>query len=382
MTRVGPIAKKEFIQTFRDRRMVVIIFLAPILQLFIFGYAATTDVRGINLAVVDHDRSAESRRLVEAFAASGYFTVVENTADANAMSERVARGGVDAGLVIPADYGRDLARGETAVVQTVFDAADSNFAQIAAGYARGIVQTESARRAAVRAQTARAHAAAAGIVVPDPPSVTPDVRVWFNPELKSAFYMVPGVICMLLMIVTMMLSSLAITREREIGTIEQVIVSPIARWELILGKLTPFAIMGMIDVGIITLVGVAHFGVPIRGSVALLFGASALFLFSTLGLGLFLSAVSATQQQAMFTAFMVIMPAILLSGFMFPIANMPRAAQWITYLNPLRYFLEVIRGIFLKGNGVDVLWPQLAALAAFGVVIFTLTSSMFSRRVG
>lgn len=382
MTRVWHMAKKEIIQTFRDKRMFGVLFFAPVFQLFIFGYAATTDVRHINLAVLDLDRSAASRRLVEAFAASGYFTLAGSLEGDADLENAVVRGLADVAIVIPADYERRLARGEKVDVQAIFDASDSNFAQVAAGYSRGIMTRIAADATGAHLGRLRALAVAQGLTPAPMPSLDVRPRVWFNPELKSVFYMVPGVICMLLMIVTMMLSALAITREREIGTIEQVIVSPIAPWELILGKLAPFAVLGLVNVALIMTIAVWHFHVPIRGSIALIYGASGLFLFSTLGIGLFLSSISTTQQQAMFVSFMFIMPAILLSGFMFPIENMPRAVQILTYANPLRYFLEVIRGVFLKGNGVDVLWPQLAALGVFGVAIFTLAGATFTKRVG
>jgi drug efflux transport system permease protein len=382
MGRVFHVMKKEFIQTFRDRRMVAIIFVAPIFQLFIFGYAVTTDIKNIELAVYDRDRSADSRRLVDAFFSSGYFNFAGEIDGDSQIEQALFEGRADVVIVIPTDYAKSLSRGQQAKVQLLLDASDSNFAQIAGSYSERVIASQAFGQLDTIMVSMAGRAAMVGLPLPSSlPSIDPKARIWYNPELKSAYYMVPGVICMLLMVVTMLLTGMAVTREREIGTIEQVIVSPIASWELILGKLAPFAILGFVDVALIVTVGTWHFGVPIHGSLALLFVASGLFLASTLGIGLYISTISATQQQAMFVTFLFIMPAILLSGFMFPLANMPEAIQYLTLLNPLRYFLVIIRGIFLKGNGMDVLWPQFAALAAFGVAIFGLASSQFSKRL-
>lgn len=374
--------KKEFIQTFRDKRMVAIIFVVPIIQLFLFGYAVTTDVKNINIGLLDRDRSEQSRELLQNFLGSGYFTFQGTLDNDDQLQEALYKGLIDMALVVPANYSENLARGEQATVQALYDASDANFAQIAYAYTARVIESMSRDKINAQFENLRAMAAMSGFSPPDTlPSVNPQMRIWYNPELKSVFYMVPGVICMLLMIVTMILTGMAVTREREIGTIEQIVVSPIASWELILGKIAPFAILGFVDVGLIVSAGAFQFHVPIHGSIVLLFVASGLFLFTTLGLGLLFSTISTTQQQAMFVNFMFIMPAILLSGFMFPIENMPDLIQYITYLNPLRYFLIVIRGIFLKGNGLDILWPQLAALLVFGIIIFSLASARFSKRL-
>jgi len=373
---------KEFIQTFRDKRMVMIIFIAPILQLIIFGYAVTTDVKNINLGVMDHDNSPSSRRLIESFERSGYFTFMGSLAGDKELRRQLFSGGLDMALVIPKNFSKGLERGDKVDIQAIFDASDSNFAQVAGGYTQRIILEYSQKAAKEKTDKIKTMAALADKNLSGAlPGINPAIRVWYNPELRSDFYMVPGVTCMLLLVVTMLLSGMALTREREIGTIEQLIVSPIASWELILGKLAPFGIMGIIDVALIVTMGSWHFNVPIHGSIPLLFAASALFLFSTLGLGLFFSSISATQQQAMFVIFIFIMPAILLSGFMFPIENMPDAVQYLTLLNPLRYFLEIVRGIFLKGTGVAELWPQLLTLAGFGMVIFYVASVKFSKRL-
>ena len=382
MGRIYHVMKKEFIQTFRDRRMVGIIFIAPLFQLFIFGYAITTDIKNINLGLMDLDRSEASRQVVEAFLSSGYFSFAGELDSDDQTRQALYQGRIDVALVIPEDYSRRLIRGEPARLQALYDASDSNFAQIAGAYSQRIVMSQAMKIMDDRLTTMRATAAALGKSLPGSlPVVQPSLRIWYNPELRSVYYMVPGVTAMILLIITMLLTGMALTREREIGTIEQIIVSPISSWELILGKLAPFGILGMIDVALIVAAGTWHFDVPIRGSLVLLFFASALFLFSTLGLGLFFSSISSTQQQSMFVNFMFLMPAILLSGFMFPIENMPDVIQYLTYLNPLRYFLVVVRGIFLKGVGLAELWSQFVAMGVFGLTIFVLASLRFSKRL-
>jgi ABC-2 type transport system permease protein len=382
MGRIYHVMKKEFIQTFRDRRMVMIIFVAPLIQLFIIGYAISTDVKDIKLGVMDQCRSESSRKIAEAFARSGYFIYAGTLSNETDLRESIYRGDIDEGLVIPVDYDKRVMRGEQANVQLLLDATDSNFAQIAGAYSQRIFESISVDALNAQFEKMRSLAASTGRAVPaSAPVVEPVQRVWYNPELKSVYAMVPGIISMILMVITMMLTGMAVTRERELGTIEQVIISPIASWELILGKLIPFGILGFIDVALIVAVAVFHFKIPLRGSLVLLFFSSGLFLFTTLGLGLFFSTISRTQQQAMFVNFMFMMPAILLSGFMFPIENMPDLVQYLTYLNPQRYFLVVIRGIFLKGSGVDVLWPQLSALAGLGLLIFGAASLRFRRNL-
>ncbi len=382
MDRVFFVMKKEFIQTFRDRRMLMIIFVAPIIQLFIFGYAVTTEVDNVNLGLLNYDNGPQTRRIIEAFTGSGYFTLVGSLDSDDQLRESLYNGRIDMALVIPPDFEKSVSRGDPVSIQAVFDGSDSNSAQIAGSYTEQIIGSISRDLLLEKLVTQKATAAQMGRnVYLSPPQINPRVRVWYNPDLESANYMVPGVVALLLLVVTILLTGMAITREKEIGTLEQIMVSPIQRWQLILGKLLPFAILGFVDVLLIVTAARWHFGVPFRGSLLLLLGASGLFLFSTLGLGLFFSAFSSTQQQAMFITFMFLMPAILLSGFMFPIENMPVSVQYLTYLNPLRYFLVVIRGIFLKGNGVDVLWPQLASMAVFGVGIFTLASRLFSKRL-
>jgi ABC-2 type transport system permease protein len=362
---------KEFVQLLRDRRMRAVVFVTPVLQLVVLGYAATTDVTRIPTAVADLDRTAETRHLVQRFEASGYFRVTHVT-DARGLGRLLDRGTVKAALQIDPGFTRDLKRGRPATVQVLVDGTDSNTAGVVVDYANRIV-AQYARDAAGPAAVARA----AGR--PDPGRLR--ARAWYNPDLRSRNFYVPGVVAFLIMLTSLILTSMGIVRERETGTMEQLLVTPIRPVELILGKTLPAAAVGYFDVLLISTVAVFWFGIPIRGSLALLFGATGLFLLSALGIGLFISTVARTQQQALMTTFFFFQPAMLLSGFVFPIAAMPEWIQWVTYANPLRYFLVVIRGIFLKGTGAAILWPQLLALGLLGAGVFAASTLRFRKRL-
>jgi len=365
---------KEFIQIFRDPRMKGIIFLMPIIQVLVFGYAVTTDVRNVATAVYDLDNSVESRELVSRFEKSGYFDIVEYVDTDDRAQELVDRGEVNAVIRMNKGFGAKLGGGKTAQVQIIVDGTDSNTAGIVLNYSAKITGNYSKGILLARFDRLRGVGA-------EPGGVDVQTRAWFNENLESRNFYVPGVIAIIVMLITLMLTSMAVVREKEIGTMEQIMVTPITPTEFILGKSVPFALIGFIDVIIITLIGVFWFGVPINGSVPLLFAATALYIMTTLGMGLLISTVSETQQQAMMSTFFFYFPAVLLSGFMFPIANMPIAIQWLTYLNPLRYFLVIIRGIFLKGVGPEILWPQMAALAVMGVVTLMLASRKFRKTI-
>jgi len=370
--RLKAMLRKEFIQVLRDPRMRFIIFVIPIFQTLVFGYAVNTDVRDVTTAVYDLDNSPESRDLIARFAGSGYFRIVEHIGDERRMGELLDRGAVKVALRMNRGFGEALRSGREAPLQMILDGTDSNTAGIALTYASRIAARFNER---IRMeQAARAFGAAYR-----PGGVETASRAWFNENLESRNFYVPAVIANIVFIITMLLSSMAVVREKEIGTMEQIIVTPIRRGEFILGKTVPFIIIGFIDVAIITLLAFFWFDVPIRGSITLLFAATALFLMSSLGFGLFISTVSRTQQQAMMSAFFFIFPAMLLSGFAFPIENMPETVQWLTFLNPLRYYLVVIRGIFLKGVGITVLWQQFAALFLLGVVILGFAVNRFRK---
>lgn len=377
MGRILHITRKEFIQAFRDPRMFAIIFIAPIFQLFLFGYAVTTDVRNITVAVMDLDRTVASRELARSIFNSGYFTNQGAVNSDEELAAALVDGTADLVLVFPEGFADDLSRGETAPLQVLIDGSESNSAGVGVGYLGKILATCTQAEIEVRLSRLVSRT---GLDRKPTPALNAETRFRYNPELKSSFYMVPGVLAMILLIITMMLTSLAITREREIGTMEQLVVTPIKPWQLLAGKMIPFAIIGMIDMTLILLVAAGHFRLPMVGSVALLYFAALIFLFTTLGLGLLISTVSQTQQQAIFVSLMVMMPSILLSGLMFPIANMPEAIQWLTYANPLRYFLVIVRGVILKGNTLSVLAPQFYMLFALGALVFALAVARFQKR--
>lgn len=379
MWRILYITRKEFIQVFADIRMFGIIFIAPIIQLFLFGYAVTTDIKNIDLAIMDQDHSADSRELKDAIFNSGYFRSAGSVLSDAEIADALVRGRASVVLVIPDEFAADLARGETTTIQVLLDGAESNAMNVALGYLGGILSSFGTIKMETRAA---ALAARLGRNMSSLPVVTAETRYRFNPELKSAWYMVPGVLGMIMMVITMLLTSLAITREREVGTMEQLVVTPIKPWQLLAGKMLPFAIVGLVDITLILAAGVGHFGLPFVGSIALLYFAAVVFLFSTLGVGLLISTLSNTQQQAMFVSFLFLMPSILLSGFMFPIANMPLPVQYLTYANPLRYFLLIVRSIILKGNGWAELAPDFAYMFVLGVVLFALASLRFRKTVG
>jgi ABC-2 type transport system permease protein len=378
--RLEPMLVKEFIQLFRDPRMKAVVFVTPILQLVVLGYAVTTDVTRVATAVADFDHTPESRELIRRFESSGYFHVVRRVGEARALRDLVDRGTVKAALQLDPGFSTDLKRGRTAVVQVLVDGTDSNTAGVVSDYASRIVAAYNREAVRERLET-RQIAAGRAVLPPGAPGIELRARTWYNPDLRSQYYYVPGVIGILIMLASLLLTSMAIVREREIGTMEQLMVTPIRPAELILGKILPFALVGFFDVALITAVAVFWFAVPIRGSLLLLFASTALYLLSALGIGLFISTVSRTQQQALMSTFFFFQPALLLSGFVFPIANMPAAIQYLTYVNPLRYFLVIIRGIFLKGSGPAVLWPEMLALFVLGAAVFTISTLRFRKRL-
>ena len=323
------------------------------------------------MVVVDADRSVASRELLSRFEASDNFSIVGVVGSTDDIDRWLEDGRAWMALSIPPGYGDRIARAETANIQVVADGSDSNSTNVALGYARVLIGGYSEELIARRT----------GGQAPER-LITPVVRVWFNPDLVSRDFMIPGIVALLLLVVTTNMSAMAIVREKELGTLEQLNVTPLARWELITGKLLPYALVGIIDVVLVLVVALLWFQVPMRGSLVLLFAMSLVYLLTTLGLGLFVSTISATQQQAMMTTtFFFLTPMIYLSGFIFPIENMPQWIQYVTYAIPLRYFLVIVRGIFLKGVGFEVLWPQIAALLACGLVLLTLATLRSSKRL-
>jgi ABC-2 type transport system permease protein len=370
--RIRHMLVKEFLQVFRDPRMLIIIFVIPCVQTIVIGYAVTLDVRHVRTAVCDLDNSVDSRDLISRFAGSGYFDVVARPATDDAIAGLLDRGAVSIVLRINAGFAEELRAGRTAALQILVDGTDSNTAGIVLSYASRITGDYSERVLLDRFNRLSGRKRDAMLIALRS-------RAWFNANLESRNYFVPGVIMVVVTLVTMLLTSMAIVREREVGTMEQVMVSPITPWEFILGKTLPFALIGYVDVIVITVVGVFWFGIPVRGSIPLLLACTGLFLLTSLSAGLFISTISHTQQQAMMSAFFFFFPAMLLSGFSFPIESMPEAIRWLTYLNPLRYFLVCIRGIFLKGVGVEVLWPQMAVLAVMGMALLWAVTTRFRK---
>lgn len=379
--RIHAILRKEYLQTFKDRRMVALLIGPTLLQLVLFGYAVNLDVEHARTAWMDMDRTPESRELLAAFQASRYLRITELPASDGEVRRLLDGGKVQAVVRVLPGFARDIRRGNGSAVQVLADGTNSNTAAIVSSYATQIV-VAYADRALAEQQRAGLVGAAARSGGPAPvvvPALTAQSRVWFNPDLVSRVYFVPGVIVNIIALVTMMLTSMSIVREKEIGTMEQLMVTPLRPMELILGKLLPFAAVGIFEVALIIVAARLIFSVPIRGSIPLLFACSVLFLLSTLGVGLFISTISRTQQQAMMSSFFFFMPALLLSGFAFPIRNMPVGVQVLTLLNPLRYFMQIVRDLFLKGVGLESFWQAAVALLVFGTAILTLSALRFHR---
>jgi ABC-2 type transport system permease protein len=375
LRRIREILKKEFIQMLRDKRMRFVLIGPPLIQLIVFGYAANFDVHHIKVGVYDLDQSSVSRGLLARFERSGYFDITRRVTDEQEIAPLLDRRDVTAVIQINHGFAADLKSMKTAQVQLVLDGTDSNTASVVLSYANVIIGDFAEDE--LHDRLLHVDAALASYR----PGVVIEQRAWFNPNLESQPYFVPGIIATLVLIVTMSLTAMAVVREREVGTLEQLMVSPIRPIELIIGKTVPFALVGLFDVILIALLGIFWFQVPINGNPLVLLLGAVLYLLSTLGMGLFLSTISSTQQQSMLASFFFIMPAILLSGFAFPIASMPVWIQYLTYLNPLRYFLIVIRGVFLRGSGVVDLWPQLAAMMVLGAAMMGLSALRFKKRI-
>jgi ABC-2 type transport system permease protein len=373
--RLLAVIKKEFRQTFRDPRMKTTIFVAPLFQVIIFGYAATTDVNHVPTAIYDLDNTKQSRDLIRAFTSSKYFTVKQYINNDSQVEELLNKSAVSTVIRVNHGFAKDLLGNKKPQVQLIIDGTDSNIASVVIGYAAAISQSYSK---SISAQQIDILLKRVGSF----PSVDLRTRAWFNENLLSRNFYIPGVIALLVSLISLMLTSMAIVREKEIGTIEQLIVSPLTPVELILGKLTPFAVIAIMDAVFVTSVGVLWFDIPIHGNILLLIVATFVYLLVSLGVGLLISTICSTQQQAMMSTFLFFLPANLLSGFIFPIQNMPRLVQFITIFNPLRYFIVILRGVFLKGTGIEVLWPQILVLFIMGIAILTISSLRFHKSLG
>ena len=372
--RLLSLVRKEFIQIVRDPRTLYFTFAIPVIQLFLLGYTATTDVRNVPLAVFDQDRGPAARRLIDAYLAADYFRVIRNVSSEAELRKLIDNGEALAGMVIPPDYGDKVAAGRTATVAFVLDGSDPNVASTSFAAAELIGQAHSSKLTVERLVRR-------GVLEAMQPSLEVRAQVWYNPDMVSAFFMVPALIGMILQLMTSMLTATAIVRERERGTIEQLIVTPLRSWELILGKIIPYVIIAFFDTLEILVVGTFWFDGPIRGSLTLLLALTGLFLVGSLGIGLFISTVARTQQEAMMLSWFTLLPTVFLSGFFFPLAAMPPVLRVISYVIPLRYYLIIIRSILLKGVGAGSLTTEIVALAIFGVVVMTAAALRFRKRL-
>jgi ABC-2 type transport system permease protein len=364
---------KEFIQVLRDRRLRVLLFLPPLVQLVVYGYAINFDIKHIRTAVFDDDRTAISREFIDRVANTEYFDLRYYLDNEGKARDLIDRGELTLLVRIPRDFAKNIKTNQTASLQLIVDGTDSNQALVVMRYINTVINDYTQGLLDQRLRKM-------GLTDVKTP-VTIEQRVFYNENLTGRWSFVPGVIAMVVMLVSLMLTALAVVREKEIGTMEQLLVSPLKPAELMLGKTIPFVIIAVIDAGLVTAAGVFWFGVPLRGSLLVLMLGTLLFLFNSVGLGLLISTLSSTQQQAMTASQFILTPAILLSGLIFPIANMPSAVQYLTYLNPLRYFMIVVRGVFLKGVGLDILWPEMLGLAMLGLVLFSVSVMRFQKRL-
>ncbi len=378
--RIVQIIRKEFYQVLRNRRMRTALFIPPLVQLIIFGYAVNLDVDNVSTAIMDQDNTPMSRQLIDQFRGSGRFNITRVAYSDDDVAKLMDGGKVLAVVRVLPGLERNVSRGNAAAVQVIIDGTNSNTASLISNYANEIVASFDQKLIQL-AQQRRLMSMTAGTVSMKSSTIEPRARVWFNADLRSRNYYVPGVMANLIMVVTVMLTAMAIVREKEIGTMEQLMVTPIRPLELMIGKTLPFALVGLIDVTLVTTVALLWFRVPFRGSFLFLLTCSAFFLLTSLGTGLFISTISRTQQQAVMSSFFFATPTFMLSGFSFPIRNMPVAVQYLTYLNPLRYFVEIVRGVFLKGIGFSVLWPQMTVLAFYGITILLLAASRFEKKL-
>ena len=368
--RVRELVRKEFIQLFRDRKNRPLLVIAPLVQLVVFGYVVTTDVRDIRVGLLDKARTPESRRLIEAVNANPTFRVTHFPAHPAELEAILLDRRVDLAITIPPDFTEKIRKGESAEIQILADGSMSNMASVRLAYTSTLL--EQFNSALIR----ELH----GMRI-DYGEVDGRIRTWYNPNLYSEYYYVPGIVAFLVMLLTLLFTSMAVVREKEAGTMEQLIVTPLKPFELILGKTIPFIIIAQGQMVMVIGFAIFWFEIPMKGNALLLLGATCVFLLSTLGIGLFISTVSRTQQQAMMTNFFFILPFFMLSGFVFPIANMPVVVQGLTHLNPLNHFLVIIRGIFLKGTGFTILWPQFLELAVLGGFVFAVAVRRFRKRI-
>ena len=374
--RIRHIIIKEFIQVWRDKKLRLFLIVPPLVQLLAYGYVINFDIKDVATAIFDESRTMESRELIQRFTSTDWFQVNYYLNSRQELLDLIDRGQITMALWIQWDFARQLRQGKTGQVQVIVDATDSNAALIVSRYASTVIGDYSQEQLVSRFQRQ-------GVGWAGKPGIPLrlEARAWFNPNLISRYSMVPGVIAMVVLLISLMLTALSVVREKEIGTLEQILVTPIRSVELMLGKSIPFVLICLGDVLLVTLVGVLWFEVPFRGQIWVLLLGTVVFLFSSVGLGLLISTIAATQQQAMMAGNLVLTPAIMLCGLIFPIANMPPFFQYLTLLNPLRYFIIVIRDIFLKGAGMDLLWQEMAAMMVLGLIMLALAVLRFQKHV-
>jgi drug efflux transport system permease protein len=373
-TRLAALIRKEFIQILRDPRTLALILIIPIMQLFLLGYAATNDVRNVSMGVFDQDREAAARSLLNAYRSADYFRIDYEVDSEAELRSLIDSGKARVGLIIPPDYSDKVQGGGTASVAIVLDGSDPTVAGTALSAATLIGQAHATQITSERlVRQGRSSALQTPVEVL--------TQIWYNPDMVSAFFMIPGVIAMILFFLTTMLTATAVVRERERGTIEQLIVTPIRPWELVVGKILPYVILAFMNMAEVMALGHWWFHVPVRGSLLLILVLSGLFLLSSLGMGLLASTVANTQQEAMLVVWMTLLPALFLSGFFFPLEAMPKVLQWVSLFFPLRYYLVIIRSLMLKDIGAAALWPNIVALAIFGLGLMTVASLRVRKRL-
>ncbi|MBK8988803.1 MAG: ABC transporter permease [Chloroflexi bacterium] len=373
-SRLRSLIRKEFIQIARDPRTLALTFLLPVIQLFLLGYAATNDVRNVPLAVFDQDKSRASRELLDAYRAADYFQIGYDVQSEEELRQLIENNSARAGMIIPPDYGARLAGQRPSQVAFIIDGSDPTVAGTALAAATLIAQSKATELAVQRL-------ALRGLAGALQPAVEVRTQVWYNPDLVSAYFMIPALIGMILQFLAIMLTATAIVREREQGTIEQLIVTPIRSLELVVGKVTPYVLLAFFDMIEVLIAGVLIFGMPINGSIPLLLALSCLFIITSLGIGIFISTVAKTQQEALLLTMFTLLPSVFLSGFLFPLAAMPPVLQGISYMVPLRYFLIIARGIVLKGVGFEALVSEVVALTIFAIVIMAAAAGRFRKRL-
>jgi ABC-2 type transport system permease protein len=368
--RIRELVRKEFLQLFSDKRSRPVMIIFPFIQMLIFGYVVNYDISNIRVAFLDYSQTSESRRLSDSFTGGNLFHRVYSVSDERQMADLLLKGKIDAGIKISQDFAPLIRKGYSAPIQILIDGSMSNMATMRVAYTLSVLDKFNRD---ILKELYPLHM--------NYGRVDARIRTWYNPNLDSQNFFVPGIVAVLIMITAFILTAIAIIREKEDGTMEQLIVTPLKSHEFIIGKTIPYIILSLGQMCAVIVAAIYWFEIPLKGSVPLLFLATCLFLLSTLGIGLFISTISSTKQQAMMTSFFFILPFFMLSGFVFPIANMPEAVQWLTFLNPLRFFLVILRGIFLKGSGMDILWPQYLALAVLGMLVFSGAIARFKKRL-